>query len=139
MSHIAVILMTMSESSQNRPGLCCSHTNSHLGRPAAAEVCERTTGLCLASAGRPGISVWNDYENVKWVSLVRGRTSSRNWLVYLTTPTVKSERQVFSLKPGLALVKTGDIVDFVQINSNFLQMESCKGLFVARNVIYQTV
>ena len=62
----------------------------------------RTTGLCLGSAGRPGISVWNDYGNVKWVSSPQGRTSSRSWDVCSTTPTAhwERERQVFSLSAG---------------------------------------
>lgn len=60
-------------------------TTNQLRGPVRAEACEeaaaaadRTTGLCLGSAGQPGISVWNDYGNVKRVSVRQGRTSSRN-------------------------------------------------------------
>lgn len=80
--------------------------------PVRAEACEeaaacaayRTTGLCLGSAGQPGISVWNDYGNVKWVSSPRGRTSSRRRDVCLTTPSLQRERHKF-FHTGLILLR----------------------------------
>lgn len=79
-----------------------SGTTNQLVGPVRAEACEkaacaayRTTSLCLGSAGQPGISVWNDYGNVKWVSSLQGRTSSRNWDVCLTTPTLQWEQHKF--------------------------------------------